>query len=184
MSDINKPGIVLKRDVEAVQIPSGTKITMHAGNSVVITQSLGGSYTVVLPQQAGLFRISGLDADALGKKRLSSSDSLSEEENEDAVLDQLKTCFDPEIPINIVDLGLVYEIRLSCEEDGKSKVHVSMTLTAPGCGMGPTIAEDAKQKILALSWVSDAAVNIVWDPIWSPSMISEAGREKLGMNEE
>ena len=175
----------LKRDVEAIQIPHGTKITISAGTPGVITQALGGTYTIATHH--GLARVSEKDIDALGlEKPQASSDAKSAtasngDVSEDDIWAQLKQCYDPEIPVNIVDLGLVYDCRLEKKDDGGTKVEVKMTLTAPGCGMGPAIAHDAQSKILSIDGVDEADVQLVWDPPWNQSMISEAGRMKLGM---
>ena len=180
--------IELKREVEAVQIPSGETIKLPLGLKVIITQSLGGTYTVAT--DFGLARISAKDADALGidpeaekKEQESSSSNIPEDASdlEAQVWNQLKNVYDPEIPVNIVDLGLVYDCRIEQTEEGKNKAVVKMTLTAPGCGMGPTIAADAKGKILALEGIDDAEVELVWDPPWNQSMITEAGKMKLGI---
>jgi len=175
--------IELVRDCEAVQIPAGHTVTLEKGTEVMITQSLGGSYTVQAPTFGGLFRISGQDADALGKEPAATSADVSGDapDLERQVWDVLKTCYDPEIPVNIVDLGLVYDMRISPGESGGSRVDVRMTLTAQGCGMGGFIGGDARQKLLALPGVEDANVDIVWDPPWNPQMISPEGRERLGM---
>src|SRR5689334_3962716 len=172
----------LKRAVEAIQIPGGHVVTLEEGWDVVITQSLGGSFTVQVPAYGGLFRIAGGDADALGKEPLAATPAGARAggDLEQQVWDVLRTCYDPEIPVNIVDLGLVYDMRIAPADDG-NRVDVKMTLTAPGCGMGTSIAADARMRILALSGVSDADVQIVWDPPWSPQMISPEGRERLGM---
>ncbi|MEY2572198.1 MAG: hypothetical protein QOJ87_411 [Verrucomicrobiota bacterium] len=176
----------LSRDVEAIQIPSGTRTTIPQGTPGVITQALGGTYTVATYQ--GLARVAEKDADALGLEKPAESTgavkeaaSGTEEVDEKMVWDQLKQCFDPEIPVNIVDLGLVYDCRLSKRAEGGTKVDVKMTLTAPGCGMGPAIAHDAQSKILTIDGVDEADVQLVWDPPWNQNMISEAGRMKLGM---
>jgi probable FeS assembly SUF system protein SufT len=175
----------LSRDVEAIQIPSGTKTTIAQGTPGVITQALGGTYTVATYQ--GLARVAEKDADALGLEKPSSNDaekaapSSDAEVDEKMVWDQLKQCYDPEIPVNIVDLGLVYDCTLTKRPEGGTKVDVKMTLTAPGCGMGPAIAYDAQSKILTIDGVDEADVQLVWDPPWNQSMISEAGRMKLGM---
>ncbi len=173
----------LTRDCEAIQIPSGTKITLAAGTPVFITQSLGGSYTVAT--DTGLARITDANADALGIERTESStpnaasgDAVALDEK--AVWDQLKTCYDPEIPVNIVDLGLVYDCRVEPQPAG-AKVNVKMTLTAPGCGMGPTICAEARGKIETLPGVAEADVELVWDPPWNQGMISEVGKMKLGL---
>jgi probable FeS assembly SUF system protein SufT len=166
--------VELKRNCPAVQIPAGT--TVH------ITQTLGGSYTVQAP--GGLFRIAPQDADALGMDVSTATESPSAETgpvNEKLVWETLRTCFDPEIPVNIVDLGLVYDMRLTHKPSGGSEVDVKMTLTAPGCGMGPAIAGDAQVKLLNLPGVDDAHVEIVWDPPWHHSMITEQGRKILGL---
>ena len=175
----------LSRDCEAIQIPSGQKVTIPAGTPGVITQALGGTYTVATYQ--GLSRIAEKDLDALGLKKPEApaaekaSNGANGEISEEAVWGQLKQVYDPEIPVNIVDLGLVYDCRLSKKDDGGTKVEVKMTLTAPGCGMGPAIAHDAQSKILSIDGVDEADVQLVWDPPWNQSMISEAGRMKLGM---
>jgi probable FeS assembly SUF system protein SufT len=173
----------LVRDCSATRIPSGEVITLEKGTSVFITQALGGSYTVATDQ--GLARIADEDADALGLDRMVAqaaptvvSDGPVDEK---AVWDQLRTCYDPEIPVNIVDLGLVYDCVITPREANGAKVDVKMTLTAPGCGMGPTIAAEAKSKVLGVSGVGDADVELVWDPPWNQAMISEAGKMKLGL---
>jgi probable FeS assembly SUF system protein SufT len=171
--------VQLLRDVAAVQIPSGNEINLLRGTEVVITQSLGGSYTV--HASGGLFRIANHDADALGKPILEEqAPAAAGELTEDRVREVLKTCYDPEIPVNIVDLGLIYSLELTPDGDRK-KVLVKMTLTAPGCGMGPSIAADAKAKILHLPGVSSAEVELVWEPPWNPGMISTEGKMKLGI---
>ncbi|MDP9097987.1 MAG: putative Fe-S cluster assembly protein SufT [Verrucomicrobiota bacterium] len=176
----------LARDVEAIQIPSGQKTTIPAGTPGVITQTLGGSYTIATYQ--GLSRVAEKDLDALGLEKPAAvngaekpASSSTGEVDEKMVWNQLKQCFDPEIPVNIVDLGLVYDCQLSKRPEGGTKVDVKMTLTAPGCGMGPAIAHDAQSKILTIDGVDEADVQLVWDPPWNQGMISEAGRMKLGM---
>lgn len=174
--------ITLKRDCDAILIPAGTKITLPKSSPVMITQSLGGSYTVAT--EYGLARIIDADADALGLEptiKPPPAGTEPAELDEKAVWDQLKTCYDPEIPVNIVDLGLVYDCRIEPQPTGGAKVSVQMTLTAPGCGMGPTICAEAKQKIEALPGVAEADVQMVWDPPWNQSMISEVGQMKLGL---
>ena len=174
------------RDVEAIAIPMGTKLTIPAGTPGVITQSLGGSYTIATYH--GLARVAEKDGDALGLEKVESKPALSAngatgggEVSEEDVWNQLRQCFDPEIPVNIVDLGLVYDCKLTKKEDGGTRVDVKMTLTAPGCGMGPAIAHDAQSKILSIDGVDEADVQLVWEPPWNQHMISEAGRMKLGM---
>ena len=173
----------LTRDCEAIQIPSGEKLTLKAGTQGVITQSLGGSYTVATP--IGLSRITGDNADALGLEVPAATEKAAAnhagELDEKAVWDQLKTCYDPEIPVNIVDLGLVYDCSITPLPDAGAKVNVKMTLTAPGCGMGPAICAEAKSKILTIPGVADADVDLVWDPAWNQGMISETGRMQLGL---
>lgn len=177
--------ITLTRDVEAIQIPSGDLIKLPVGTRVMITQALGGTYTVAT--QSGLARIKSENADALGidleaeKNKLSAaSEAIAAGDIQGAIWEQLKLVYDPEIPVNIVDLGLVYDCQVKTT-DGETDVEVKMTLTAPGCGMGPTIAADAQSKILMLDGISNARVDIVWDPVWNQDMITEEGKMKLGM---
>ena len=174
----------LTRDCPATRIPSGEAITLVAGARVFITQALGGSYTVATDQ--GLARIADQDADALGIEPTAAQPAAAPSDtsgpvDEKAVWDQLRTCYDPEIPVNIVDLGLVYDCVITPRESQGAKVDVKMTLTAPGCGMGPTIAAEAKSKVLGVAGVGDAEVELVWDPPWNQAMISEAGKMKLGL---
>lgn len=172
---------VLLRDTPATVIPAGDKVTLPAGLNVFITQTLGGNVTVRTEQ--GLFQIAREHAEALqGYQPATPAPAVvAGEFSEQAVWDTLKTCFDPEIPVNIVDLGLVYDLAIDPLPEGGHDVQVKMTLTAPGCGMGPVIAEDARAKIAALSGVRTAQVHIVWDPQWTPQMISEVGRKTLGL---
>ena len=174
--------IDLIRDCEAIQIPAGLKTTLPAGTRVIITQDLGGSYTIA--SDYGLFRISDDDADALGltpKSAIEKREQAKGDVEESEVWDQLKTVYDPEIPVNIVDLGLVYDCQLTKSPDSGTRVEVKMTLTAHGCGMGPAIAQDARSKILAIPGVAEADVELVWDPPWNQHMISEEGKMKLGL---
>jgi probable FeS assembly SUF system protein SufT len=172
----------LSREVIATQIPSGEKVPLAAGAHVTIAQTLGGNYTVAT--DFGLFRIDAKDGDALGEQvadhSVKSGTLADGAPDPQAVWDQLRLVFDPEIPVNIVDLGLVYSMDVEKTEAGH-KVNVAMTLTAPGCGMGPAIAEDAKSKILLVPGVADADVRITWEPPWNQSMISEEGKMKLGL---
>jgi probable FeS assembly SUF system protein SufT len=176
--------INLTREVSAIQIPSGDSLTLPAGTEVYITQRLGGTYTVATSQ--GLARISAQDADALGvdseeeKKKHAESARLKDAPLEEQVWAQLKGVYDPEIPVDIVNLGLVYDCAIE-DIDGKTVVMVKMTLTAPGCGMGPVIAADAQAKIMTIDGIDDARVELVWDPAWNQEMISEEGKMKLGM---
>ena len=175
----------LKRDLDVILIPAGQKYTVPAGTKGVVTQALGGNYTIAT--QYGLSQVAEKDLDALGLERPQSEAKekaaarTNGEVSENEVWTQLKQCFDPEIPVNIVDLGLVYDCRLTKKDDGGTRVEVKMTLTAPGCGMGPAIAHDAQSKILSIDGVDEADVQLVWDPPWNQNMISEAGRMKLGM---
>ena len=172
----------ITRECEVTQIPSGQRMTMGADTPVDITQSLGGAYTVRSPQ--GLFRVDAADADALGfevqddAKPRESGEPATEQE----VWASLKQVYDPEIPVNIVDLGLVYDLCMDdLPDDGGNRVQMKMTLTAPGCGMGPAIAADAQNRMLALPGIDDASVEVVWDPPWHQSMISEEGKKTLGI---
>lgn len=182
----------LTREVEAVQIPSGERIELPALTKVHITQQLGGSYTVMTPY--GLARIDGSDADALGPDLVAEQEAAAPqaaesapassdgaEPDEEAIWQQLKNVYDPEIPVNIVDLGLVYSMAVEPTDSGSHRVVVQMTLTAPGCGMGPAIAEDAKSKVILVPGVDEAEVNLTWEPAWDQSMISEEGRMILGL---
>lgn len=171
----------LLRNAPATAIPAGTQVTLPEGAEVSIVQTLGGNVTVRTDD--GLFRIAAADAKAIsgytppGESAAGATVPFSEQ----AVWDALKTCYDPEIPVNIVDLGLVYDLAIERGSAGGNVVEVKMTLTAPGCGMGPVIAEDARQKIAALPAVESARVHIVWDPQWTPQMISPEGRQRLGI---
>ncbi len=176
----------LSRDLTATQIPSGDKAPLPAGTKVMIHQTLGGSFTV--QTDTGLYRIDGRDGDALGEaitdNTVNAPTLADGAPDPEAVWAQLRQVFDPEIPVNIVDLGLVYSMDIAKQTDTTPpayKVDVAMTLTAPGCGMGPAIAEDAKSKILLVPGVSAADVRITWDPPWNQSMISEEGKMKLGL---
>ncbi len=173
--------VSLTRDVVGVLIPAGTKVELPEGAEATITQALGGSYTVQL--QGHLFRIDGKDADALGRpaERPPEVDvDAGEAEVEKAVWEQMKTCYDPEIPINIVELGLIYESHLEPHEDGGWRVQVVMTLTAPGCGMGDILVNDVKDKVTQVPGVRDAVVELVFDPPWTRDMMSEAAQLQAG----
>ena len=174
---------ILTRDITATVIPAGDTVTLTAGTAAHVMQTLGGSVTVRTDR--GLFRITRENADALqgfdvSKLAEAKPAVAAGEFSEAAVWAAMKTCFDPEIPVNIVDLGLVYDLSVEKTPTGGHEVEVKMTLTAQGCGMGPVIAEDARSKIAALPTVESAKVHIVWDPIWTPQMISDAGRKALG----
>ena len=178
--------IKLTRDCQVVAVPAGHTLMLPQGTEVMITQSLGGSYTLLVPSYGGLFRLSNRDADAIGRENRPSEgaaaagQALTGEALEKEIWQTLKTCFDPEIPVNIVDLGLIYDMEISQLADG-SRVDVKMTLTAQGCGMGGSIAADARNKLLDLSGVVEADVQVVWDPPWTPEKISPEGRALLGI---
>jgi len=170
----------LVQEVSATAIPAGHRATLPAGTRAHVVQSLGGNVTV--RTDAGLFRIDREHVAALaGYEPAPEVAPVAGEFSEEAVWAALRTCFDPEIPVNIVDLGLIYDLAVETVAEGRRVVDVKMTLTAPGCGMGPVIAEDARQKIARLPSVAEARVHIVWDPQWTPQMISESGRKALGL---
>lgn len=177
--------IALSREVTAIQIPSGDSITLPAGTPVVVTQTLGGTYTVAT--SAGLARISSDDTDALGidleeqKEKAATDEAMANASLEEQVWHQMKQVYDPEIPVDIVNLGLVYDCAIDDSNPDAVKVHVKMTLTAPGCGMGPVIAADAQARIVTLEKVEQAEVEVVWEPAWNQDMITEEGKMKLGM---
>lgn len=175
--------ITFSRNTEAVMIPSGEKVLVPKGAQATITQSLGGTYTLITDRGL-MVRVSGGDVEAIGKTPLETAEvkpeELTPEKLEEMVWDALKTCYDPEIPVNIVDLGLVYLCELEDSEGGKN-VKIKMTLTAPGCGMGPVLASDVKMKLENLPGVKNADVDVVFDPVWDRSMMSEAARLQLGM---
>lgn len=178
--------IQLESTCRATRIPSGEEVELPAGQEYAVSQALGGSVT--LKDGANLYRVAVEDLDALGESFAASiraNDSGQAADvpfSEDAVWDALRQCFDPEIPINIVDLGLIYDLGINELEGGKHAVSVKMTLTATGCGMGPAIAADAKAKIENIPTVENAEVDIVWDPQWTPHMISDEGRKVLGLD--
>jgi probable FeS assembly SUF system protein SufT len=175
----------LTRDVDATLIPQGETCTLPQGTEVTITHTLGGNYTVMTPN--GMFRISRENADALGEKQEDEENPVQAAKEHpgppdpDALWEQLRQVYDPEIPVNIVDLGLVYKLDVEKKEDESYFVHVDMTLTAPGCGMGPTIAADAHSRLMQVPGTHDAAVDIVWDPPWTQDLISEEGKMQLGL---
>jgi probable FeS assembly SUF system protein SufT len=177
--------ILLKRDCPAVLIPAGSKITLQAGEPVVITQALGGSYTVVI--HGNMARIDARDADALGREAPAAAPSEpaaapdAAPVTEEQVLEKLRACYDPEIPVNIVDLGLVYDLQIQPLPAGGSRVEIKMTLTAPGCGMGPVLQQDVEAKVSTIPGVKETGVFLVWDPPWNRDMLSDAARLELGM---
>ncbi|NQU66971.1 MAG: putative Fe-S cluster assembly protein SufT [Candidatus Marinimicrobia bacterium] len=174
--------ITLSRDCKAVLIPAGEQVTLLKGARVRITQALGGDYT--LSVNGSLVRISGEDADAIGIETeiLAKQNNLPLQDFDESIIwDQLKTCYDPEIPINIVDLGLVYDLEIDEPVEGKRNVIISMTLTAPGCGMGPFIARDVETKVQTVSGVENVMVKLVWDPMWNKDMMTDEAKLQLGM---
>jgi probable FeS assembly SUF system protein SufT len=179
---------ILQRDCAATLIPAGDAVVLRKGATVTVTQALGGALTV--RDTLGLYRIGSADLDALGPRAREWAQSQGgpalpagpvEAFSEEGVWAALRQCYDPEIPVNIVDLGLIYDLRVEAGAGGRNKVFVKMTLTAPGCGMGPVIAEDARRLIEALAGVESAQVETVWEPAWNPHMISPEGRAKLGL---
>jgi probable FeS assembly SUF system protein SufT len=171
-----------ERDCAAVLVPQGDAVTLPAGTIGYITQSLGGSWTVFV--EGNLMRIAGQDADAIGKEPpepIELPEGASDEDVEALVWRQLRTCFDPEIPVNIVELGLVYSAQVTTQQDGLRKVDVNMTLTAPACGMGEILVEDVRSKIELIPTVAEADVELVFDPPWNRTMMSEVARLETGM---
>ena len=174
--------LTLKRDVIGTLIPQGTTVELPEGAQALITQALGGSYTVQV--EGHLFRIEGKDADSLGKVAAGGPqlpDNPTDEDLEKAVWEQLKTCYDPEIPINIVELGLIYTCKVEPRDDGTRKANVRMTLTAPGCGMGDILVGDVREKILQIPKIAEADVQLVFDPPWTRDMMSEEAKLQTGM---
>ena len=177
----NEP-IALSRDVKAIIIPAGEELTLREGTTGFITQSLGGSFTVYV--EGNLFRIAGADADALGKEPVPPPevpDNPSDADIEAVIWSQLKTCYDPEIPVDIVELGLIYRCQIEALSNGQRSVTVDMTLTAPGCGMGDVLVQDAREKIAVIPTVSDVDVQLVFDPPWNQGMMSEEARLQTGL---
>ena len=177
----NEP-VTLQRDVQGVIIPAGETLQLRAGTNGFITQSLGGSFTIYI--EGNLFRIAGTDADALGKDVVPPPevpDNPTDDDIEAVIWQQLKTCYDPEIPVDIVELGLVYRVDVKSLGNGERSVTVDMTLTAPGCGMGPFIVADAQEKIAVIPTVADARVELVFDPPWNQTMMSDEARLQTGL---
>ncbi len=177
---------ILTRDVEASVVPIGTKVTLQKGETAHITQSLGGSYTVVV--NGNMFRIADTDADARGIEAAAPvaaatapAGPVTQEQLEKQVWEALKTCYDPEIPVNVVDLGLIYDCHLTPLGADNYKAEVKMTLTAPGCGMGPVLAQDVQNKLISLEPIDEANVELVWDPPWNQGMMTEAAKLQLGL---
>jgi probable FeS assembly SUF system protein SufT len=182
MSSGPRAPIELSQDCEAISIPGGEKVTLRSGEHVLVTQTLGGSFTVQT-QQGRLVRIGAADSGALGldgpESEIEPADSGPFELQQ--VIDQLKTVFDPEIPINVVDLGLVYRCDAQPLADGTHRVEIDMSMTAPGCGMGDVLKEDARVRVQTIPGVSDVDIELVWDPPWDQSRMSDAARLELGM---
>jgi probable FeS assembly SUF system protein SufT len=177
----NEP-FVVSREVKAVIVPAGVEINLKPGQAGYITQALGGSFTVYM--EGNLFRISGEDADAIGKEPVKPPElppNATEDDVRELAWAQMRTCYDPEIPINIVDLGLVYDCTVQQNEDGTRTVEVRLTLTAPGCGMGDILVDDVKDKIERIPTVREARVELTFDPPWNQSMMSEEARLQTGM---
>ena len=173
--------ITIQRDVEAVMVPAGVTVTLRQGKTGFITQALGGSFTVYI--EGNLFRIAGKNADALGKEPsipLELPPDATDEDVKNLVWEQMHTCYDPEIPVNIVDLGLIYACELTHEADGRVAT-IKMTLTAPGCGMGEILVQDVREKVEMVPTIKRADVELVFDPPWNQSMMSEAARLQTGM---
>jgi probable FeS assembly SUF system protein SufT len=177
----NEP-FVVNREVAAVIVPAGVEVKLKPGQAGYITQALGGSFTVYI--EGNLFRIAGENADAIGKEVVKAPElppNATADDVKKLVWDQMRTCFDPEIPINIVDLGLVYDCDVTSNSDGSRNVEITMTLTAPGCGMGEILVEDVKDKVQRIPTVQSASVELTFDPPWNQSMMSEAARLQTGM---
>ena len=184
--NMRRPGhepIVVNREVRAVIVPAGVEVKLKTGTVGYITQALGGSFTVYV--EGNLFRIAGADGDAIGKEPLRAPElppGATDDDVNRVVWDQLRTCFDPEIPVNVVDLGLIYDCTLTDpDESGQRQAQVKMTLTAPGCGMGQVLADDVKRKLEGLPGIAGAEVEVVFDPPWNPNMMTEAAKLQLGM---
>ena len=179
MNQVPNEAIRLLRDVVANMVPSGDEVKLVAGNLVRVTQALGGNYTILI--NGNMVQISAENADALGFEVLKISESDAPKGNlEHQIWDQLKTCYDPEIPINIVELGLIYGLDIS-DTDEEKNVNIKMTLTAPGCGMGPMIAGEVERKVKGIEGIEDVLVELVWEPQWNRDMMSEAAQLELGM---
>lgn len=174
--------IKLERDCEATSIPGGDKVPLRRGESVVVTQALGGSFTVQT-EQGYLVRIGAHDAAALGLEGSVANEGAADSGPFELqhVIEELKTVFDPEIPVNVVDLGLVYACEALTLADGSHRVEIKMSMTAPGCGMGDVLKDDARSRVETVPGVSDVDIELVWDPPWDPSRMSDAARLQLGM---
>jgi len=172
--------IILSKNCDGLLIPSGDEIKLKKGTQVKITQSLGGYFTLYV--NGNLVKLDGDNADAIGQKikKSTKNEKLITKYSEKEIWERLKTCYDPEIPVNIVDLGLIYDL-IAEKVSNKYYIKIKMTLTAPGCGMGPAIAQDVESKIKSLPFVSDILVELVWDPQWNQDMMSEEAKLQLGM---
>lgn len=183
----SRESVLLRRDVVGELVPYGTPFELQEGTWAEITQALGTSFTLLV--EGRLVRLNGADADAIGKDKPEAltvehdGDDTSDEEVKNLIWEQLRSCYDPEIPVNIVDLGLIYRCDLEPyeQEAGKLRVIIDMTLTAPGCGMGEVIANEVNDKVLNLPRIEEATVNIVFDPPWDRSMMSEEAHLALGL---
>ena len=178
MNSTNSESIRLLRDVDAYMVPSGDEVKLLAGNLVKITQALGGNYTVIM--NGNMVQIRAENADALGIEVKEQEKAEPSGDIEKQIWDQLKTCYDPEIPVDIVELGLIYDLSVEDGNSGK-RVNIKMTLTAPGCGMGPVIADEVDRKVNGLDGVEDVSVELVWEPMWTRDMMSEEAQLELGM---
>ena len=176
--------VTLTRDVDAAVVPVGTLVTLLKGEEALVTQSLGGSYTVIV--NGNMFRVEGRNADALGFEpapdaALTGGQPRTREELEKEIWNQMRSCYDPEIPVNVVDLGLIYDCQLTPLGENGYKVEIKMTLTAPGCGMGPTLKQDVENKLLNLEGVDEVNVELVWEPQWNQGLMTEAAKLQLGL---
>jgi probable FeS assembly SUF system protein SufT len=174
--------LILKRDVKAVVVPAGMEIDLQKDALVYLTQAMGGSFTIY--HEGNLFRIAGSDADALGKEPLEPPalpENATDQELEGIVWDQIRTVYDPEIPVNIVDLGLIYQCEVNRNNEDEREVTVHMTLTAPGCGMGEILVEDVREKVSIIPTVTKTEVELTFDPPWNQEMMTEAARLELGL---
>jgi probable FeS assembly SUF system protein SufT len=186
MNYAGSDAVLLTRETEVIAVPAGHTVTLAKGTEVVVTQALGGSYTLMVPTYGGLFRLVNRNADAIGKEvqpeaAAEERKPLAGEDLNREIWQTLKTCYDPEIPVNIVDLGLIYEMNVLPLEGDTNRIEIKMTLTAQGCGMGGSIAGDAQNKLLEIPGVREADVQIVWDPVWSAERISPEGKKLLGL---
>lgn len=182
MRSHDNEAVIIGRDVDAIMVPAGVPVTLRAGKTGFITQALGGSFTVYI--EGNLFRVAGSDADALGQEPMLAPElppDATDDDVKNLVWEQMRTCYDPEIPVNIVDLGLIYECELTREDDGQRVAAIKMTLTAPGCGMGEVLVRDVKEKVEFVPTVKRADVELVFDPPWNQTMMSEVARLQTGM---